>query len=143
MSQTVAQVTGDLYTEVQMFYARQMRRVDALDIEGFADTFTEDSEVTHADGGRTCGRAEMIAAMRTRLPRYRDVSTQHWFGQLLIEPMDGGALEVSYYTLVAQTGESGLSFQPAYTVRDVLVREPGGRLLTRSRTIHRSTPAQR
>ncbi|MEU9640143.1 nuclear transport factor 2 family protein [Streptomyces tendae] len=143
MSQTVAQVTGDLYAEVQTFYARQMRRTDALDIEGFADTFTEDGEVTHADGGRTRGRAEMIAAMRTRLPRYRDVSTQHWFGQLLIEPMNDGSLEISYYTLVAQTGESGLSLQPAYTVRDVLVREPDGRLLTRSRSIRRSTPAQR
>nr|AKT74297.1 TxnO11 [Streptomyces bottropensis] len=138
----VAQVTGDLYAEVQTFYARQMRRADTLDIEGFAETFTDDGEVVHADGGRTSGRAEMIAAMRSRLPRYKGISTQHWFGQVLIEPLDDGALGVSYYTLVTQVGEEGLSFQPTYTVDDVLVREPGGSLRTRSRIIRRSAPAQ-
>lgn len=147
MSQTVhhavAQVTGDLYAEVQTFYARQMRRADSLDIEGFAETFTDEGEVVHADGERTRGRAEMVAAMRARLPRYREVSTQHWFGQLLIESLADGSLGISYYTLVAQVDENGLSFQPTYTVDDVLVREPGGALRTRSRIIRRSGPAQR
>ncbi|WP_308401087.1 nuclear transport factor 2 family protein [Streptomyces sp. AC512_CC834] len=143
LNNSVAQATGDLYAEVQAFYARQMRRADSLDIEGFAETFTDDGEVVHADGGRTAGRAEMIAAMRARLPRYKGVSTQHWFGQLLIERLADGALGVSYYTLVAQMGEEGLSFQPTYTVDDVLVREPGGSLRTRSRIIRRSGPAQR
>ncbi|WP_066947900.1 nuclear transport factor 2 family protein [Streptomyces lushanensis] len=140
---TVPQVTGDLYAEVQTFYARQMRRADALDIEGFAETFTDDGEVVHADGGRTRGRAEMTEAMRARLPRYKGVSTQHWFGQLLIEPLADGALGVSYYTLVAMVDGDGLSFQPTYTVDDVLVREPGGDLRTRSRIIRRSGPGRR
>jgi actinorhodin biosynthesis protein ActVIA len=137
------EVTGDLYAEIQTFYARQMRRADALDIDGFADTFTPDGEVVHADGGRTRGRDEMVAAMRARLPRYQGVATQHWFGHLLVELLADGALGVSYYTLVAQSEGGGLSFQPAYTVDDVLVREPGGALLTRSRIIRRNTPGQR
>lgn len=89
MSQSVGtlrqQVTGDLYAEVQTFYAQQMRRVDALDIEGFADTFTDDGEVVHAGGQRQSGRVEMIAGMRANLPRYKDIAVRHWFGHLLIE----------------------------------------------------------
>ncbi|QOV35695.1 nuclear transport factor 2 family protein [Streptomyces ferrugineus] len=137
-------VSGDLYAEVQTFYARQMRRVDALDIAGFADTFTEDGEVVHAGGQRQRGRAEMIAGMRANLPRYRDIAVRHWFDHLLIEtdPADEDTLRVSYYTLVTQTDRDGkVSFQPTFTVEDVLVRRDG-RLLTRSRVIHRDTPVE-
>lgn len=147
MSQSVGtlrqQVTGDLYAEVQTFYAQQMRRVDALDIEGFAETFTEDGEVVHAGGHRQSGRAEMVAGMRAALPRYKDIATRHWFGHLLIEadPADGDTVRVSYYTLVTQTDREGkVSFQPTFTVDDVLVRRDGA-LLTLSRVIHRDSPA--
>ncbi|MEU4261435.1 nuclear transport factor 2 family protein [Streptomyces argenteolus] len=146
MSQPVGtlrqQVTGDLYAEVQTFYAQQMRRVDALDIEGFADTFTDDGEVVHAGGQRQSGREEMIAGMRANLPRYRDIAVRHWFGHLIIEPdaADEDTLRVSYYTLVTQTDREGkVAFQPTFTVDDVLVRRDG-RLLTLSRVIHRDTP---
>ncbi|MEU8707221.1 nuclear transport factor 2 family protein [Streptomyces sp. NPDC048565] len=146
MSQPVGtlrpQVTGDLYAEVQTFYAQQMRRVDALDIEGFAATFTEDGEVVHAGGQRQSGQVEMIAGMRANLPRYQDIAVRHWFGHLLIEsdPADEDTLRVSYYTLVTQTDREGkVAFQPTFTVDDVLVRRDG-RLLTRSRVIHRDSP---
>ncbi|GHA82659.1 MULTISPECIES: nuclear transport factor 2 family protein [Streptomyces] len=146
MSQPVGtlrqQVTGDLYAEVQTFYAQQMRRVDALDIEGFADTFTDDGEVVHAGGHRQSGREEMIAGMRASLPRYRDIAVRHWFGHLIIEPdaADEDTLRVSYYSLVTQTDREGkVAFQPTFTVDDVLVRRDG-RLMTRSRVIHRDTP---
>ncbi|MCC9690554.1 hypothetical protein [Streptomyces sp. MNU103] len=39
----------------------------------------------HADGHRQAGREEMVAGMRARLPRYKDVAVRHWFGHLLIE----------------------------------------------------------
>ncbi|MFD7612829.1 nuclear transport factor 2 family protein [Streptomyces sp. NPDC059828] len=137
------QVTGDVYAEVQTFYAHQMRRVDALDIEGFADTFTDDGEVVHAGGHRQQGREEMIAGMKANLPRYQDIAVRHWFDHLLIEvdQADADLLRVSYYTLVTQTNREGnVSFQPTFTVDDVLVRVDG-RLLTRSRVIHRDEPA--
>ncbi|GAA2382401.1 nuclear transport factor 2 family protein [Streptomyces glaucosporus] len=146
MSQAVQatrnKVTGDLYAEVQTFYARQMRRVDALDIEGFADTFTDDGVVVHANGERAQGREAMVAGMRANLPRYRDIAVRHWFDHLLIEtdPRDEDTLRVSYYTLVTQTDREGrVSFQPTFTVEDVLVRRDG-ELLTRERVIHRDTP---
>ncbi|MFJ2741680.1 nuclear transport factor 2 family protein [Streptomyces sp. NPDC087440] len=138
-----SRVTGDLYAEVQTFYARQMRRVDALDIEGFAATFTEDGSVVHAGGDRQSGQAEMIAGMRANLPRYQGIAVRHWFGHLLIEvdADDPDTVRVSYYTLVTLTDAEGkVSFQPTFTVDDVLVRREG-RLLTRERVIHRDRPA--
>ncbi|WP_433547499.1 nuclear transport factor 2 family protein [Streptomyces sp. CA-294286] len=151
MTETVAEVagaagsrvTGDLYAEVQTFYARQMRRVDALDIEGFADTFTEDGCVVHAGGQRQSGRAEMVAGMRANLPRYRGVAVRHWFDHLIIDvdADDPDTVRVSYYTLVTLTDAEGkVSFQPTFTVEDELVRRDG-RLLTRERVIHRDEPA--
>ncbi|NEC53776.1 nuclear transport factor 2 family protein [Actinospica acidiphila] len=138
----VQQVSGDVYAEVQSFYARQMRRVDALDVEGFAATFTADGVVVHADGHRQAGREEMVAGMRARLPRYEDVAVRHWFGHLLVE-VDGAdedTVRVSYYTLVSEVDREGrVSFQPTFTVEDVLVRVEG-RLLTRSRVIRRDVP---
>jgi actinorhodin biosynthesis protein ActVIA len=58
--ESVIKVSGDLYAEVQTFYARQMRRVDALDIEGFAATFTEDGVVVHGPGGGLLTRSRVI-----------------------------------------------------------------------------------
>jgi actinorhodin biosynthesis protein ActVIA len=137
------QVSGDLYAEVRTFYARQMRRVDSLDIEGFADTFTDDGVVLHANGARAEGRAEMVAGMHKNLPRYRDVAVRHWFDHLLIEPEEGSGgdtLRVSYYSLVTLVDAQGaLTFEPTFTVEDVLVRRDG-RLLTKERIIHRDLP---
>lgn len=133
-------VGGDLYAEVRTYYARQMRRVDSLDIEGFADTFTEDGVVVHSNGVRAEGRAEMVAGMYKSLPRYRDVAVRHWFDHLLIEPTEDGELKVSYYSLVTLVNTAGeVVFEPTFTVEDVLVRRDG-RLLTRERVIHRDLP---
>ncbi|MER0443393.1 nuclear transport factor 2 family protein [Streptomyces sp. Edi4] len=146
MSQTVrgryTLVSGDLYAEVQTYYAWQVRRVDALDIEGFAQTFTEDGEVWHAGGSVQRGRQEMLAGMRASLPRYKDVAVRHWFDHLLVEADadDPDTLRVSYYTLVALTDRGGkVSFQPTFSVDDVLVRREGV-LFTSKRVIRRDTP---
>ncbi|MFC1416199.1 nuclear transport factor 2 family protein [Streptacidiphilus cavernicola] len=137
------EVSGDLYAEVRTFYARQMRRVDSLDIEGFADTFTDDGVVLHANGARAEGRAQMVAGMYKNLPRYRDVAVRHWFDHLLIEPepdSGGNTLRVSYYSLVTLVDAQGaITFEPTFTVEDVLVRRDG-RLLTAERIIHRDLP---
>lgn len=62
---------------------------------------------------------------------------------MLIEPADepGEELRVSYYSLVTRTDRAGVvTFEPTFTVEDVLVRREG-QLLTRSRVIHRDAPA--
>lgn len=135
------EVTGDLYAEVQTFYARQMRALDALRIEEFAATFTEDGVVEHATRGeRTQGREAMLAGMRANLPRYAGHAVRHWFDKLLIEPLSEDTVSVSYYTLVSRTDAEGrVTFEPTFTVTDVLVRR-GGTLYSQSRVIVRDTP---
>jgi hypothetical protein len=82
-------------------------------------------------GGAAAAIEAMVAGMRRSLPRYRDIAVRHWFGHLLIEPdgENGG------------DGADGGGADALRTVEDVLVRR-GGRLLTRSRVIHRDTPAE-
>lgn len=132
--------SGDLYAEVQTFFARQMGAVDSYDIKAFADTFTEDGVVQHANGERVEGRAAMIAQMEAALPRYEGVAVRHWFDKLLITPVEGSGIHVSYYTLVSRVDASGtVTFEPTFTVEDVLVREAGS-LMTRSRVITKDQP---
>lgn len=131
--------SGDLYAEVQTFFARQMGAVDSYDIEAFAATFTEDGVVRHANGESVQGRAAMIAQMEAALPRYEGVAVRHWFDKLLITEVEDG-IHVSYYTLVSRVDSSGtVTFEPTFTVEDVLVRE-AGTLMTRSRVITKDQP---
>jgi actinorhodin biosynthesis protein ActVIA len=146
MSQAVSTkpVTGDLYAEVQTFYARQMRALDDLKLEEYAATFVEDGVVEHASRGEKAqGRAEMLAGMRAALPRYAGVVPRHWFDKLLITPVDDDTINVSYYTLVTRTDAQGtVTFEPTFIVEDVLVRQ-NGVLFTKSRVIFRDTPSNR
>jgi len=131
-------VSGDLYAEVRTFYARQMRLLDQLDIQRYAETFTEDGVVDHASRGeRAQGRAAMIAGMRQALPRYAGIAVRHFFDHLLIEPLDDERLSVTYYSLVTRTDAAGaVVFEPTFTVEDVLVRVDGA-LAAKSRTVYR------
>lgn len=133
---------AELRAEVESFYAKQVRLLDGLQIEEYAQTFTVDGVVEHAHRGeKGTGREEMIAGMRAALPRYQGVVVRHWFDHLVIEPAADGSINVSYYTLVTRTdGEGRVVFEPTFTVDDVLVWE-GGVLLTKSRYIERDTPA--
>lgn len=139
--QVAPPVTADLYVEIQMFYARQMRLLDALRLEDYADTYTEDGVVEHVTRGeRAEGRAAMLAGMRAGLPRIEGYAVRHWFDKMLVEPVDGSTWAVSYYTLVSRTDREGkISFEPTFTVSDVLVRRDGV-LLTKSRSIFRDAP---
>jgi hypothetical protein len=134
-------VEADLYVEVQQFYARQMRLLEALEIERYAETFTEDGVVEHvARGERAQGRAAMVAGMRAALPRYAGVAVRHWFDKLLLERVDAQTVQVSYYALVTRTSADGsVALEPTFTVDDVLVRRDG-QLYARSRVIRRDTP---
>ena len=49
MSSDVISSTN-LYAEVQQFYAMQMQRLDRVDAEGYAATFTDDAEFIHSPG---------------------------------------------------------------------------------------------
>lgn len=136
-------VNAELYTEVQQYYANQMRLLDNLKIEDYAATFTPDGWIEHAHRGeRAEGRTAMIEGMYAALPRYKGVVVRHWFDHLIVEPSDDGSLKVSYYTLVTRVNKEGhVVFEPTFTIDDVLVRIDG-KLHTKSRYIIKDTPAE-
>jgi ketoreductase RED1 len=133
-----APVTADLYVQVQTFFARQMRLLDAKDIDGFVLTFTEDGVMGHASHNDIQqGRAAIAAALRTAAERYRDVIPRHWFDKLLIEAVEKDTVRVAYYAIVTKTHADGRTvLEPSCLVEDVLVRRDG-ELLSKSRMIHR------
>lgn len=135
--------SADVYVEVLTFYARQMRLLDALDVAGYANTFTEDGVTHHAHRDeKVVGREALIASSRTALPRYAGVAVRHWNDHYLIDPVDENTLRVSYRSLVTRTAVDGaVSFEPTFSVVDVLVRIDG-ELHARSRTIYRDLPAE-
>ncbi len=139
----VPTVNAQVYVEVMTFYAGQMRLLDALDVEGYVQTFTEDGVTDHAHRGeRLAGRAAMLAGAQAALPRYAGAAVRHWNDHYLIEQVDENTLSVTYCSLVSRTDADGkVSFEPTFSIEDVLVRV-GGRLLARSRTIHRDRPAR-
>lgn len=132
-----------VYFEVLTFYARQMRLLDALDVNGYANTFTEDGVTDHAHRDeKVVGRAALVASSRTALPRYAGVAVRHWNDHYLIDQLGEDTLAVSYRSLVTRTAVDGaVSFEPTFSVQDVLVRVDG-ELLTKSRTIYRDMPAE-
>lgn len=138
----MATVSAEQYVEVLTFYARQMRALDALDVVGYANTFTVDGVTDHAHRGEKVeGRAELIAGARAALPRYAGVAVRHWNDHYLVDILDENTLAVTYRSLVTRTATDGtVTFEPTFSVADVLVRVDG-ELLTRSRTIHKDEPA--
>lgn len=141
MSQTLQAVSAELYVEVQTFYARQIRLLDARRVEEFAATFTEDGVMRHAaqdDVPR--GRDAIVAALRTNLPRYDGFAVRHWFDKLLVKQLEDGRIWASYYAIISRTdADRTVTFDPSVTVEDILVRR-NGQLLNESRTLHRDVP---
>lgn len=138
----MAAVSTELYVEVLRFYAGQMALLDSLDLDGYADTFTEDGVTHHVHRGQKLeGREALLEHARAALPRYREVVVRHWNDNYRMEQAEDGSLTVAYGSLVTLTDKEGqVGFESTYAVTDVLVRVDG-RLRTRSRTLLRDRPA--
>jgi actinorhodin biosynthesis protein ActVIA len=137
----MAEVSTDLYVQVLRFYAGQMALLDALDLDAYADTFTEDGVTHHVHRGQKLeGRAALLEHARAALPRYREVVVRHWNDNYRMDLAEDGSVTVAYGSLVTLTdGEGQVRFESTYAVTDVLVRVDG-RLRARSRTILRDRP---
>ncbi|MFF7768531.1 nuclear transport factor 2 family protein [Streptomyces massasporeus] len=135
-------MSTELYVEVLRFYAGQMALLDSLDLDGYADTFTEDGVTHHVHRGQKLeGREALLEHARAALPRYREVVVRHWNDNYRMEQAEDGSLTVAYGSLVTLTDKEGqVRFESTYAVTDVLVRVDG-RLRTRSRTLLRDRPA--
>jgi SnoaL-like domain len=122
-------VTGDLYQEIQHFYARQMQLLDSGETEAWALTFTEDG-VFDANGHPepVVGRDKITAgALQARKALDRsDVRHRHWLGMLTVGARPDGSLLARCYALVVEIplgGEAKLRFSTI--CEDVLVEEDG------------------
>ncbi|MFC8873105.1 nuclear transport factor 2 family protein [Streptomyces sp. NPDC057148] len=135
-------MSTDVYVTVLRFYADQMAFLDALDLDAYAGTFTEDGVTHHVHRDHKLeGRAALLAHAREALPRYREVSVRHWNDNYRMDLADDGSLTVTYGSLVTLTDKEGqVRIESTYAVTDLLVRVEG-RLRVRSRTILRDRAA--
>lgn len=130
-----------MYAEVAGFYARQMRRLDEGDAEGWAATFTEDAVCrisTRPEPMR--GRAALIAGARAATAAIAAAGERrrHMTGMFDIEEGPGQLLRVRANTIVYATGAAGTSrVHQVCTCTDILVRaaDHGRGLLVRDRRI--------
>lgn len=130
-----------MYAEVAGFYARQMRRLDEGDAEGWAATFTEDAVCrlsTRLEAMR--GREELVAGARAAVTAIATAGElrRHMTGMFEIEERPGGLLHVRANTIVYATAASGESrVHQVCTCTDTLVRgtTAGRELLVKDRWI--------
>jgi actinorhodin biosynthesis protein ActVIA len=135
-SSTVAAVPSlglsDIYAQVQQFYAGQVRALDTLRADDFADSFTEDGIFDNRPGADPLvGRAAIAAAVRTyqdTLQATDPVQRRHWFNMLQVFPQDDSTVRTEYYALVLQTRPSVRepAVGPSCFVTDILTFRDGG-----------------
>ncbi|MGY6653668.1 nuclear transport factor 2 family protein [Amycolatopsis sp. TRM77291] len=130
--------SGQLYAEVQHFYARQTHLLDGREFEGYAATFTEDGEFLHSPGRPAAKTRQGIVRELRDFHRKFDedpVVRRHWFNMIVLDPAPDGVLNATFYALVATTRPGGrIDVSPSCVVHDVLVRE-NGELRTKSRRV--------
>ncbi|WP_171168720.1 nuclear transport factor 2 family protein [Streptomyces sp. I05A-00742] len=128
------------YTDVQHFYARQMRWHDEGEAELFAATFTVDGSFDATPfPAPAVGRPAIAEAVRQARVRHaelvRDAHIRHWVGMTAVDLQDDGTLRVESYAVVFRTPFGGSpSLQSTATLSDVLVRDGDG-WLVRSRLV--------
>lgn len=122
-------MTGQLYAEVQQFYARHMHLLDVGAAEEWAQTFTDDATFTmplRAEPVR--GRTELAAGVtraKAEMARTGEVQ-KHWHGMVAVDPRPDGSVGVRCYALVFSTQVGGESkLHRVCVCEDVLVREDG------------------
>lgn len=122
-------VSGDLYLEVQQFYAWQMRLLDDGLTAQWADTFTADG-VFDANGhphpvqGRDKIAAGALAARRAL--DEADIRHRHWLGMVTVTEQDDGEVLARSYATVVEIPRGGKAALKFHTVcEDLLVRVDG------------------
>jgi actinorhodin biosynthesis protein ActVIA len=127
----------DLYAEVQQFYAMQMQRLDRVDVEGYAATFTDDAEFIHSPGQPgSHTRGGIIRDVYKVAEQLKADSQQrrHWFNMVDLEPLDDGRIKSTVYCLVVKNRPGQKPDFVSCVVNDILVRVDG-ELLTQYRRV--------
>lgn len=138
-------ITGELYQEVQHFYARHMQLLDEGEIEQWAAGFTEDGVfATNARPAPSRGRA-LIAANTGKARESllaEGVQRRHWLGMLQVDPgATPGELRTRSYALIVSTQKGGSPIvHLSTTCEDILVSTPTGWLIRERRVSRDDLP---
>lgn len=135
---TTVQTHEELYAEVLRYYAHQMQLLDERDLQGYADTFTEDGEFEHTPGREPARTREGILLDLVEFHRQFEtdpMKRRHHFSMVDVEIRDDGAVVSTAYALViiVRPGQKP-EIRASCVVHDVLVRV-GGELRNRSRRV--------
>jgi hypothetical protein len=109
-STVVGAVEGDLYQQVQQFYAAQMQLLDRGEAAAWARTFTADGAfATSVEPTATRGHEALTESVRAATAELvtRGVVHRHWLGMLHVERDGDGGLRTRFYALVIRTPKGG------------------------------------
>lgn len=143
-------VSGEVYAQIQQFYAEHMQLLDAGEAEAWADGFTEDAVFAqNVKPEPWHGRETIARSIRRGVDRLaeRGVVRRHWFGMVTASPapvgegQDGGErVRTRYYAVVFETPQGGkASLYLSTTGEDVLVRRDGRWLIEHRLVEHDGT----
>ncbi len=128
---------GELYRQIQQFYARQMQLLDSGAAEEWAATFTPDgvfSANAHPEPAK--GREAIAAGARTAVAQLaaEQVVHRHWLGMLDVRPQNDGTVSARSYALVIRIPRGGMPvLWRSCVCEDVLVRDGAGWLVRERR----------
>ncbi|CAM4460833.1 Nuclear transport factor 2 (NTF2) domain protein [Mycobacterium basiliense] len=126
-----------LYTEVQQFYARQMRLLDSHDITSHAQTFTEDATFEHIPGGGPVAtRAAIEKSLLKWDGKHRDtIQRRHWLSMIDVVSLRADVIEASAYLIEINVRPGTKpTIAQSCVIEDELTRVHG-QLLVRSRKV--------
>ncbi|MFD2471033.1 nuclear transport factor 2 family protein [Amycolatopsis silviterrae] len=120
-------VSGELYQEIQQYYAWQMQLLDQARTDEWAETFTEDGVFeANAAPAPVKGRSAIAAASAATHRQLAEVHElrRHWLGMLTVEPGEtADKLHTRCYALIIATRKGGEPRIHCSTLcEDVLVR---------------------
>ncbi|MCG3039762.1 nuclear transport factor 2 family protein [Streptomyces fenghuangensis] len=102
-------VPGDLYLEIQQFYALQLKILDRGDGEQWARTFTPDGVFQAADmPDPLVGRDMLTKAIERQTGLHEGLVLRHWMGQLTVERLGDDTVRAQSYVMVYVTPDRTL-----------------------------------
>ncbi|MFF7365873.1 nuclear transport factor 2 family protein [Streptomyces sp. NPDC008125] len=138
---------GELFQQIQQFYARQMRLLDTGAAEEWADTFTEDGVFHQNVAEPLTGRANIAVASRKRVDQLvgDGVTRRHWLGMLEVDPPGSDGVVRTRYYAISMATPRGAGARPQITAstvaEDTLVRHDGVWLVRHRLVTHDGTTA--
>ncbi|WP_063774830.1 nuclear transport factor 2 family protein [Kitasatospora azatica] len=140
IDETPALTGGELYHQVQQFYAQQMQLLDSGNAEEWAETFTEDGVfAANAHPEPAAGRAVITAAARTATDDYaaKGIQRRHWLGMVSVERRGADEVFAQCYALVIETPRGGQAAVRVSTRCDDLLVRVEGRWQVKHRQVTR------